>query len=74
MLTTIFDSSEGKQRGTKFDEAREQMLQVITMLDELQIRPRYAVGLMYLGEPYSDTGQREKPIENLKKTERCSRK
>jgi hypothetical protein len=50
------------------------MLQGIIMLDELQIRPRYAVGLMYMGELYPDVGQREKPIENLKKAERCSRK
>jgi len=53
----------------KFHEAREQMLQGIKILDEFQIRPRYAVGLLYLGELYANAGQREKAIENLKKAE-----
>jgi tetratricopeptide (TPR) repeat protein len=54
---------------TKFDEAREQMLQGISMLDELKIRPSYAMGLLSLGELYADAGQREKAIESLKKAE-----
>jgi len=53
----------------KSDEAREQMLLGVNMLDELQIRPRYAVGLMYLGEIYADAGQKEEALENLKKAE-----
>ena len=53
----------------KFDEARELMLQGIRMLDELQIRPRYAVGLMYLGELYGEVGQKESALENLKKAQ-----
>ena len=43
------------------------MLQGISMLDDLQIRPRYAEGLMYLEELYADAGQRGAALENLKK-------
>lgn len=53
----------------KFDEARELMLQGINLFEELQIRPRYAVGLFYLGELYANAGQKEAAIENLKKAE-----
>jgi len=54
---------------TKFDKAREQMLQGIKILDEFQISPRYAVGLLYLGKLYANAGQRKAAIENLKKAE-----
>lgn len=53
----------------KFDEALEMMLQGIRMLDELQIRPRHAVGLLCIGELYADAGQKEEALENLKKAE-----
>jgi len=53
----------------KFDEAREQILQGITILDELQIRPRYAVGLMRQGELYTDADRKEEALENLMKAE-----
>ena len=45
------------------------MLEGINLFDELQIRPRYAVGLMYLRELYADAGQKEEALENLKKAE-----
>ncbi|MBW2118436.1 MAG: AAA family ATPase [Deltaproteobacteria bacterium] len=53
----------------KFDEARELMVRGIGMLDQLGIRPTYAVGLLRLGKLYSDAGQWEKALENLKKAE-----
>ena len=53
----------------KFDEAREQMLEGISLLDELELRPRYAVGLMRLGELYADAGQRDAALENLRRAE-----
>ena len=53
----------------KFDEARELMLEGISMFDELQIRPRYAVGLLRIGELYADAGRKEEALENLKKAE-----
>jgi len=60
--------------GAKFDEALELVLQGIAILDELQIRPRYAVGLLYLGELYAGVGQREEALENVKKAESMFRK
>ena len=51
---------------TKFDEARGLIRQGMRMFDELQIRPRYAVALLSLGELYADAGQRETAIENLR--------
>jgi tetratricopeptide (TPR) repeat protein len=53
----------------KFDEARELMLEGVSMFDELQIRPRYAVGLLRIGELYADAGRKEEALENLKKAE-----
>ena len=64
-LGRIIAATDRKKSG----EAREQMLLGVNMLDELQIRPRYAVGLMYLGEIYADAGQKEEALENLKKVE-----
>ena len=64
-LGRIIAATDRKKSG----EAREQMLLGVNMLDELQIRPRYAVGLMYLGEIYADAGQKEEALENLKKAE-----
>ena len=51
----------------KFDEAEELMLQWISLFDELEIRPRYAVDLMNLGELYGNEGRTEKTLENPKK-------
>jgi len=45
------------------------MLEGISMFDELQIRPRYAVGLLCLGELYGNEGRTEKALENPKKVE-----
>ena len=53
----------------KFDEAREEMLHGMRILDELQVRPRYAVALLRLGELYANAGEREPAIENLNKAD-----
>jgi len=52
------------------DKAEEYVLQGIKMSDELKLRPCFSQGYFFLGELYVDTGQREKALENLKKTER----
>lgn len=54
---------------TKFEEARDLMFQGISLFDLLEVRPRYAVGLLWLGELYVDAGQKEEALENLKKAE-----
>jgi class 3 adenylate cyclase/tetratricopeptide (TPR) repeat protein len=53
----------------KEEEAQEQILQSLMMLEELQIKPRYAVGLLYLGELLTKSGKGEMGIEKLRKAE-----
>ncbi len=53
----------------KFDEAQRLIIEGLNLLDELQIRSRYAVGLFYLGELYANVGQRDNALENLKRAE-----
>jgi len=47
----------------------EYILQGIKILDELKIKPFCAQGYLFLGELYTDRGQREKALENLKKAQ-----
>ncbi len=54
---------------TKFDEAQERILEGTSILEELEIRPLYAVGLFHLGELYANAGQRDAAVESLKKAE-----
>jgi class 3 adenylate cyclase/tetratricopeptide (TPR) repeat protein len=49
----------------RFEQARDLILEGISRLDELQIRPRFAVGLMRLGELFAAAGQRDQAIEKL---------
>jgi predicted ATPase/class 3 adenylate cyclase len=53
----------------KFEEANKLMLRGLRMLDELQIKPIYAVGLLRLAELYTDAGQKEEGLKNLKNAE-----
>jgi tetratricopeptide (TPR) repeat protein len=39
------------------------------ILDELETKPLYAQGYLFLGDLYADAGQKEKAIENLRKAE-----
>ena len=53
----------------KFHEARGEMLKGMRILEKLQVMPRYAVGLLRLGELYTNTDRKKTAIENLKKAE-----
>jgi class 3 adenylate cyclase/tetratricopeptide (TPR) repeat protein len=53
----------------RFEEGRKYLLQGMNMLDKLQIKPRYAVSLLYLGKLHADAGQKGAAIENLKRAE-----
>ena len=48
-------------------KAKESILKGIKLAEELKIRPYSAIGYLYMGEVYSDTGQQKKAIEQLKK-------
>ena len=38
-------------------------------MDELEVKPWFSVGHLFLGEVYADAGHRLKALENLKKAE-----
>jgi tetratricopeptide (TPR) repeat protein len=59
----------GKAERSQFSEAEVSILQGISMLDELKLKPLSSFGHLYLGELYADTGQIEKGLANLKKAE-----
>ena len=52
-----------------FDQARELILRGTEVLYELQIRPRYAVGLLRLGELCADAGRKEEALEKVRMAE-----
>jgi G-protein signaling modulator 2 len=59
----------GKTERAEGVKAEESILQGISILDELKLKPSSSLGDLFLGEVYADTGQREKALETLKKAE-----
>ncbi len=59
----------GKTGSSQIDKAEEYILQGMKILDELEIKPYYSQGYLYLGELYAGAGQKEKALKNLKKAE-----
>ena len=59
----------GKTEGSEGVKAEESILQGISILDELKLKPSSSLGYLFLGEVYADTGQREKALETLKKAQ-----
>jgi class 3 adenylate cyclase/tetratricopeptide (TPR) repeat protein len=59
----------GKMKGSQLRKAEEQILKGMKILDELETKPVYAWGCLFLGELYANAGQKEKAIETLKKAE-----
>ena len=53
----------------QFDRAEESILKGINILEEVRLKPYFSQGYLYLGEFYTDIGQKEKAQENLKKAE-----
>jgi len=60
----------GKKELTQMDEAKENILKGIRILEELKIQPWVGTGNLFLGELYSDRGFKEKALENFKKAEK----
>jgi tetratricopeptide (TPR) repeat protein len=60
----------GKTDPNQFDRAEESILKGINILEKLRLKPHSSQGYLYLGEFYTDIGQKEKAKENLKKAER----
>jgi tetratricopeptide (TPR) repeat protein len=59
----------GKSDPQQIDKAEEYILNGIRIHEDLKLKPLYSLGYFFLGELYTDTGQREKVLENLKKAE-----
>jgi tetratricopeptide (TPR) repeat protein len=59
----------GQPESPQIHKAEQYVLQGMKILDELELKPQYALGYFYLGELYVNAGQREKALENLKKAE-----
>jgi len=51
----------------QFDRADESILKGINILQELRLKPFSSQGYLYLGEFYTDTGQKDKALEILRK-------
>ena len=59
----------GRKETPHIHKAEEYILQGMKIADELNAKPFYAQGHLFLGELYSHVGQKEKALENLKKAE-----
>jgi tetratricopeptide (TPR) repeat protein len=59
----------GKSKSAKIDEAEINMRGGIEILQALQLRPYISRGYFYLGELHGDTGEYDKALECLKKSE-----
>ena len=58
-----------KSDSSQTDRAEEFILKGINILEELRIKPFYSLGYLYLGEVYTDAGQKIKAQETLNKAE-----
>jgi tetratricopeptide (TPR) repeat protein len=59
----------GKNKALDNHEALRYILEGKKICDELQLRPQIVDGYFYLGELYSDSGEYEKALEQLKRAE-----
>jgi tetratricopeptide (TPR) repeat protein len=53
----------------QIEAAEQHILQGISLLEELGIKPQIGWGYLLLGEVYADAGRREEALQNLKKAE-----
>ncbi len=58
-----------KSDQSEFNQAKDQIIDALKILDELKIKPNYAVGLYFLGETYANAGKTDTAEEKLKKAE-----
>jgi len=54
---------------TQIELAEQQILQGISLLEELGLPPFFGTGYMFLGEVYAASGWPKEALENLKKAE-----
>ena len=54
---------------TQIEAAEQQILQGISLLEELGLPPLFGMGYMFLGEVYAASGRPKEALEHLKKAE-----
>jgi class 3 adenylate cyclase/tetratricopeptide (TPR) repeat protein len=64
-LGRIYSNADPPQ----YDKATDQILKGIEIFEELKYKPFFAQGYFYLGELHTNSGRKEKALENLKKAE-----
>jgi tetratricopeptide (TPR) repeat protein len=57
----------GRSDPSRKDEAEQNILRGINILEKMELKPFYTLGRFFLGEFYLNAGQREKAAKNLKK-------
>ena len=57
----------GKTDQTKCTEAEQSILKGIKILEQFKLKAWYALGYLFLGELYANTGQKKTAMENLTK-------
>jgi len=56
-----------KTDASQVERAEEYILEGLKILDDRKIKPWSSIGYYFLGELYTDMGQRKKALDNLKK-------
>lgn len=59
----------GKTEPEQREIATEQILQGVSLLEELGIKPQVGWGYLWLGKVYSESGRKDEALKNLKKAE-----
>jgi len=70
VLRGVLGKAMAKADPSRAPEGEASILQGIKILEDLKLRPDGALGRLYLGELYADTGQREKALKALRKAKR----
>ena len=66
---TVLGSTLGKIDSSQSAKAEGFILRGIKVMEENKLRPRQVIGNLYLADLYVDTGQRQKALETLEKTQ-----
>jgi tetratricopeptide (TPR) repeat protein len=69
MSRTLLGRVLAKTDPTQIETAEQQILQGISLLEELGLPSVNGCGYLWLGEIYAESGRREEALENLQKAE-----
>jgi class 3 adenylate cyclase/tetratricopeptide (TPR) repeat protein len=69
MLSIQLGRITGKLETSEIAKAEELIMKGMRILEELMVKPWISIGHLFLGELYSNAGQKEKGLDNLKKAE-----